>query len=286
MQVGDYLFAGPLTIRDGPDGLAVTETLSIETYLLGIREVPFSWPVEALKTQAVAARTYLAFTLAQGRTRSGRAYDYDICATTACQVYAGRRGLNSLEGRRWQAAVEATAGEVLLHDGRPIQALYSSTAGTRTRESEDIFPGLNAPYLSAVESVGEDSPFVNWSFAISEVDMETLLAAEGLLAGPLRSIGVTTTPDGAGPWQVVVESGRAIDTFGTYQFRSEINRAAAATMPDRLPAERPDGRRYPQTILSGTYQITERTLDFSTRDTENWVANSSSQAMVGVIRSG
>jgi SpoIID/LytB domain protein len=258
--VGDFLFTGPLTITRGPGGLAVTETLATEDYLLGIREVPFSWPVEALKTQAVAARTYLAFTLAQGRTSNGQAYDYDICATTACQVYAGARGLETLEGQRWRSAVAATAGEILLYEGRPIQALYSSTAGTRTRESEDIFPGLDAPYLAAVDSPGEDSPFVNWSFVISERDLETLLAAEGNLAGPLRSIGVVTTADGEGPWQVVVESGSATASYGTYQFRSEINRAASAVMPDRFPAERPDGRRYPQTVLSGTYQITEQPL--------------------------
>ncbi len=262
LGVGDYLFAGPLTIRNGPDGLAITETLSTEAYLLGIREVPFSWPIEALKAQAVAARTYLAFTLAQGRTTNGRAYGYDICATTACQVYAGRRGLTSAEGLRWQAAVAATAGEILLYGNEPVQALYSSTSGTRTRESEDVFPGLNAPYLVAVDSPGEDSPFVDWSFAVTESEMETLLAAEGLLAGPLYSIGVTTTPDGAGPWQVTVRSGNSTDSFGTYQFRSEINRAAAAVMPDRLPAERPDGRRYPQTVLSGTYEIAERGVVF------------------------
>jgi stage II sporulation protein D len=258
--VGDYLFNGPLIISRGPGGLAVTETLRTEDYLLGIREVPFSWPDEALKTQAVAARTYLAYTLAQGRTSNGRAYGYDICATTACQVYAGVRGLQSLEGQRWQAAVAATAGEILVYDGRPIQALYSSTAGARTRESEDIFPGLDAPYLAAVDSPGEDSPFVNWSFSISERDLETLLAAEGNLSGPLRSISVVTTADGEGPWQVVVDSGTASASYGTYQFRSEINRAAAAVMPDRFPAERPDGRRYPQTVLSGTYEISERSI--------------------------
>jgi len=260
VALGDYLFAGPLVIRNGPDGLAVTETLDTETYLLGIREVPFDWPIEALKTQAVAARTYLAFTLAQGRTSTGRTYGYDICATTACQVYAGRRGLQSEEGQRWQAAVAATAGEILLYNGAPAQALYSSTAGTRTRESEDIFPGLNPPYLGAVDSPGEDSPYVDWSFAITEQEMETLLATQEILAGPLHSISVSTTPDGGGPWQVVVRSGTSVASFGTYQFRSEINRAAAAAMPDRLPAQRPDGRRYPQTVLSGTYQITERSV--------------------------
>ena len=146
----------------------MTETLSPESYLLGIREVPSSWPEEALKTQAVAARTYLAFTLSAGRTSSGERFSYDICATTACQVYRGHAELGTEGGLRWSEAVTATAGEILLYNGRPAQALYSSTAGPRTRESEDIFPGLDVPYLGAVDSPGEDSPFVDWRFEVAE----------------------------------------------------------------------------------------------------------------------
>ncbi|MGH8926160.1 MAG: SpoIID/LytB domain-containing protein [Acidimicrobiia bacterium] len=256
ITIGDDQFAGPLVLDASEGGLVLTETMSPETYLLGIREVPFAWPDEALKAQAVAARTYLAFTLAGGRTSTGSQYGYDICATTACQVYTGRFGLDTVDGQRWAQAVAATGGEILLYDNRPAQALYSSTAGVRTRESEDIFPGLDVPYLSAVTSPAEDSPFVTWSFAISEAEMTALLDEAELLHGPIVNVGVQQTADGEGPWQVVVSSGDETESMASYRFRSAINRAAAAIMPDRLPAERPDGRRYPQTVLSGTYTIT------------------------------
>jgi stage II sporulation protein D len=255
ITVGDDQFVGPLVLTASEEGLVLTETMSPEAYLLGIREVPFAWPDEALKAQAVAARTYLAFTLSGGRTATGSRYGYDICATTACQVYAGRFGLETFDGQRWSEAVASTAGEILLFDGRPAQALYSSTAGARTRESEDIFPGLDVPYLSAVASAAEDSPFVTWTFAISEAEMTALLAEAELLHGPITSVAVEQTADGQGPWQVVVSSGGETERIASYRFRSDINRAAAAIMPDRLPAERPDGRRYPQTVLSGTYTI-------------------------------
>ena len=258
ITVGDDQFAGPLVLTASEEGLVLTETMSPESYLLGIREVPFAWPDEALKAQAVAARTYLAFTLSSGRTATGSRYGYDICATTACQVYAGRFGLDTIDGQRWAQAVGSTAGEILLYGGRPAQALYSSTAGARTRESEDIFPGLDVPYLSAVASPAEDSPFVNWSFAVSEAEMTTLLAEAELLHGPINGVAVEQTADGQGPWQVVVSSGRETERIASYLFRSAINRAAAAIMPDRLPAERPDGRRYPQTVLSGTYRISSQ----------------------------
>jgi SpoIID/LytB domain protein len=133
--------------------------------------------------------------------------------------------------------------------------MYSSTAGARTRESEDIFPGLDVPYLSAVDSPNEPSPFVNWRFSVSSAEMTALLAQAGLLHGPLWSAQVETTPDGGGPWQVVIRSGTEVERVGSYRFRSLINSAAAQLMPDRLPARRPDGRRYPQTVLSGTYSI-------------------------------
>ena len=255
LRIGDDLFAGPLVILPRGDGVTVIEALSPEEYLMGIREVPFAWPDEALKTQAVAARTYLAYNLAGGRTATGREHGYDICASTACQVYAGVAGLSSPDGLRWQQAVAATAGEILLYDGRPAQTLYSSTAGSRTRESEDIFPGLDAPYLAAVDSPGEDSPFVRWSFAVSPRDMEALLDHAGLLRGPLESVQVKTTVDGAGPWQVLVTSGGSQESVDTYRFRSLINSAARDLMPGKLPAHRPDGRRYPQTVLSGTFTI-------------------------------
>jgi stage II sporulation protein D len=255
LRIGDDLFRGPLIIRANAAGVTVVESMPPEEYLMGIREVPFAWPDEALKTQAVAARTYLAFVLGGGRSSSGREHGYDICATTACQVYAGVAGLGSADGRRWQQAIAATAGEILVHNGRPAQALYSSTSGTRTRDSEDIFPGLDVPYLSAVDSPGEDSPFVDWSFIVTAPEMVALLGHAGLLHGPLVSVKVETTDDGGGPWQVAVASGTQVERVATYRFRSLINRAAAELMPDRFPANRPDGRRYPQTILSGTFTI-------------------------------
>ena len=271
LRMGDDLFEGPLVILPRGDGVTAIEALAPEEYLLGIREVPFAWPDEALKTQAVAARTYLAHTLAGGRTATGNEHGYDICATTACQVYAGVAGLSSADGIRWRQAIAATAAEILIYDGRPAQTLYSSTAGIRTRESEDIFPGLDVPYLAAVDSPGEDSPFVDWAFAVSRRDMTSLLDHAGLLNGPLESIGVETTIDGGGPWEVVVTSGGTQEQVATYRFRTLINSAARDLMPGKLPANRPDGRRYPQTVLSGTYTIrTDTEISFSPEAGPQW----------------
>ena len=114
--------------------MTVVNELPIETYLLGVvpnelNPAAFG-QLEALKAQAVAARTYIQRNLGQYKNEG-----YDICATDACQVYFGALTEDSLAT---QAIVE-TRGIVATHGGRPINALYSSTCGGRTEDAEHIF---------------------------------------------------------------------------------------------------------------------------------------------------
>jgi stage II sporulation protein D len=108
--------------------------IGMEEYLKGVvpAEMPASWPIEALKAQAVAARTYAASYVAT--------YGY-ICATTACQVWDPSR-----RHRNGDAAVEATRGELLVYQGGMIWAYYSSTCGGQTQTDT----GAAAPYCQAV----------------------------------------------------------------------------------------------------------------------------------------
>ncbi|MGH8875083.1 MAG: SpoIID/LytB domain-containing protein, partial [Acidimicrobiia bacterium] len=249
-------YAGLLRVGGFPDGLALVEQVSPEAYLLGIQEVPFSWDLDALRAQAVAARTYLAWTLSRGRSSAGERYGYDICATDACQVYGGLDQVRGSGGDRWAAAVRQTAGEVLVYGGAPAQALYSSTSGGRTRSSQDVFTsGTSLPYLQAVPSPGEDSPLVDWGFALTEEEMALLLEEAGVSSGELYDVRVDITEDGQGPWTVVVASDAGTRRIPTWEFRGMVNRAADV-LGDRLPALRPDGRPYPQAVLSPTYTVT------------------------------
>lgn len=248
-------YSGNVRISGHPAGLAVVETIGLDDYLAGIQEVPFSWEPAALEAQVIAARTYLAWNLARGRTESGRRYDYDICATDACQVYAGIEPVSSEGGERWLEAVQATDSQILLFEGEPAQTYYSSTSGGRTRTVSDVWPDVDLPYLNAVESPGEESPFVDWSWRLPERHMERVMRRADVISGDLVDIRTTTTADGEGPWQVTVESAGDESTFTTWEFRGVLNRAGPATLPGFLPAVRPDGPRYPQTILSPTYTI-------------------------------
>lgn len=99
--------------------------MPIETYLLGIYEMPGDWPQEALKAQAIAARSY-----ALAYTNNGA---NEICTTQACQVYKGGN-----KGGNWEQAIKATEGETMISSGQPITAWYASTFGGYALKSDDI----------------------------------------------------------------------------------------------------------------------------------------------------
>src|SRR5262249_27975071 len=121
--------------------LTVVNELPIEQYLLGVVPNELSpatfGQLEALKAQAVAARTYAIKNMGQSR-REG----YDICDTDACQVYMGAGTEDSLTTQ----AVEETRGLIATYNNQPINALYTSTCGGRTESAENIFEE-KAPYL-------------------------------------------------------------------------------------------------------------------------------------------
>jgi len=121
--------------------LTVVNELPVEEYLLGVVPNELSpttfGQIEALKAQAVAARTYVQRNLGQSKNEG-----YDICATDACQVYLGAGTEDPAASR----AVIATRGVVATFDGKPIEALYTSTCGGRTENAENIFD-QKIPYL-------------------------------------------------------------------------------------------------------------------------------------------
>lgn len=140
-------YRGSLEVLVNPRGLVtVVNRVDLEEYLYGV--VPAEMgprrydEVEALKAQAVAARTY-----AMAHRGQFEAEGYDLCATPKCQVYSGLSAEDPLSN----AAVDATRGLVLAHDGHFADALFVSTCGGRTENVENIFGEPAAPYLVSVE---------------------------------------------------------------------------------------------------------------------------------------
>jgi stage II sporulation protein D len=145
-------YRGYLSVRVNRSArLTLVNVLNFEDYLKGVvpNEIgPASNSVfEALKAQAVAARTYAIKNMNQFDHEG-----YDICSTPRCQVYSGYKTEHFLTSQ----AVEETAGEVIQHNHEPINALYTSTCGGRTEHAEYMFEGWDYPYLKSVECYPEE----------------------------------------------------------------------------------------------------------------------------------
>jgi stage II sporulation protein D len=177
--LGSYL--GQIKLTAASDGIVVANRLPLERYLLGLAEVPPDWPAEALKAQAIAARTYALNTLDRPPAGAAATYGFDICASIECQVFSGAEVLQQSDGQRWADAVRTTAGEAILYEGRPILARYHSVSGGQTFDNEQIFPGEGPfPYLRAVSSTTEEaSPLDRWGVAFTVADLQQILERSG-----------------------------------------------------------------------------------------------------------
>lgn len=175
------LYRGKIIARAAYSKMRAINQLTVQQYLYGVvpREMPASWPAEALKSQALAARTYAVYK--KDAARAG-GQSFDICATTACQVYGGYGGrstpggsLTILESSTTNSAIDTTAGKVMLYGGRPILAEYSSSTGGYSA------PG-SVPYQRAVPDPGDaGSPNHDWTAKLTVSRLESHFPTIGRL---------------------------------------------------------------------------------------------------------
>jgi stage II sporulation protein D len=153
LAVGGKQYRGTLVVSVAKGKLQVVNSLGLEAYLKGVvpSEMPSAWPLEALKAQAVAARSYALANLAKGRT-------YDLYSDVRSQVYGGI----AAEAASASAAIDATAGEVVLYDGKVATTYFFSTSGGRTASALEA-TGRSIPYLVSVPDPYDGaSPHHNW----------------------------------------------------------------------------------------------------------------------------
>ena len=146
-------YRGTLEISRSGGRLQLVNTVGLEAYLLGVvpGEMPKDWPLEALKAQAVAARTFAVRGLLTGRS-------FDLYSDWRSQVYYGVGS----EAPGTTRAVRETRGEILTHEGKPAQVFYFSSSGGRTLSALDVF-GSDVPYLVSVDDPwDETSPHHRW----------------------------------------------------------------------------------------------------------------------------
>ncbi len=150
VAVDDRRYRGRLRVRTAAAELLVINEVALEAYLRGVVPVemgPGQFPeLEALKAQAVAARTYAVAHLGDHDDEG-----YDLCDTPACQVYGGEGVEHPLSDR----AVRDTAGIVATYRGAPIDAMFTSTCGGHTDDAGALFSGRGEPYLQGVACAWE-----------------------------------------------------------------------------------------------------------------------------------
>ena len=167
--------------------LKKTENIDIETYLVGVvaSEMPSDFNQEALKAQAVAARTYAMY-LQEVGNKSGHK-GADICTDhTHCQAYKGKSELESIKGQEWmkteypkiEEAVKSTKGQIITYESEPILPLYFSTSSGKTENSKEVF-STQEPYLISVESTYDEiSPKYSSNLLISIDDFISALKSK------------------------------------------------------------------------------------------------------------
>lgn len=155
--------------------------LTIDEYTYGVinGEMGYSNPIEALKAQAVVARSF-------GLTNIGRhsSNNFDLCDSTHCQVYKGF----SDEYDKTTQAVNETAQLGIYYEGKPVSAYYSKNSGGYTQNSEDVW-NAKVGYLRAIKD--EYSPLYSWKATFTLSELESKLRAAGYSVGTLKGVSVT-----------------------------------------------------------------------------------------------
>lgn len=166
--VGDKRYAGKIKVAFSDDLIFAVNVIGIEDYLTSVvgSEMPYKWPLEALKAQAIASRTYALM-------KKGNA-SYDIDSTKMDQVY------NGLESRtnKTRKAVNKTRSIVIVYENKLINALFHSSSGGMTENSEDVWDNA-FPYLISVKDFDKDNPQLNWKKLYSEKDLINLFPEIG-----------------------------------------------------------------------------------------------------------
>ncbi|QEQ01057.1 SpoIID/LytB domain-containing protein [Thermosynechococcus sp. CL-1] len=178
VRVGDRWYRGRLQLVSTSEGMIVINLVDLEEYLPSVvgKEMYPSWPLEALKAQAVASRSFVLFRRDRERRRPGSLFD--VGATVTHQVYPGV----SSETASTLAAVAATRGQVLTYNGQIIEAVFHASSGGHTENSEHIWQNA-VPYLRGTPDFDQVSPNFQWTVRFTAAQLQQRLPGIGTIVG-------------------------------------------------------------------------------------------------------
>ena len=207
---GDLLIAGThysgnIEIWKGDRSLYLINELPLEDYVESVvaAEVGTNWDLEALKAQAVIARTYAVYKKSQNPDSK-----FHITSSVMNQVYKGNNSEVLIS-----FAVKETAGEILTYKGKPIEAFYHSTSCGRTEDPEEVF-GVSYPYLKSVETDCSLSPYWDWVRKIPKEEIQ-----KDLNINELKDISIRSYTSTGRVRELTVESDSGNSVIKATEFR-------------------------------------------------------------------
>jgi stage II sporulation protein D len=204
--------------RDG-NNMTVCNIVNMQDYVKGIipYEMSPTWPIEALKAQAVCARSYAVTHLNRHRNDG-----FNLCTEVHCHVYRGTGQASENSDR----AVDETFGQYLTYNGQPCQTFYFSSSGGATENSENVWTNA-IPYLIGITDIYEDPsriPGYYWSFTVTNAQISEYLNHVGRTNSGVSAFYVDRYTDMGNVFSVTVldSTGRSLATYTKESARSFI----------------------------------------------------------------
>ena len=156
-------------VKNSSGKINVINCLPMEEYLYGVipNEMPSGWPIEALKAQAVAARSYAVYNIMYNNKFASQRID--VGCSTDSQVYKGMSSEKAATNR----AVDLTRGTLIMHDGMPVEAFFCSHSGGYTADISDVYASSSPVFVGRPDPycVGYEPKHDNWTVTISAQEL-------------------------------------------------------------------------------------------------------------------
>jgi stage II sporulation protein D len=219
VEINGNPYRGSMEISEEPDGtLTVINDVDLEDYVMGVvaGEVPKNWPLEALKAQAIAARTFAVLKREEARAAGNT---YDLENTALFQMYQGSGIIND----NIQKAVSETSEEIITYDNQPIEAFFHSNCGGETSDAKSVW-SQDKPYLQSVRcDYGNQGPHYRWKAEILIPDLVRELRAAGMKIGDVVEINPIDRDDSGRIKQLgIVDSDGQMRTIKSSTFRMAL----------------------------------------------------------------
>ena len=212
IKIGGHTYRGEIILHsDAKENLTIVENVPLEDYIGGVLSFEMSpkWPLEALKAQAVASRTFAIKNLRPDDL-------FDITSGVEKQVYKGQQKVNP----RIIKAVNSTRGEVLIHKGKPFKTYFHSCCGGHTANNRVAWQETALKPLKGVKDIYcRNSKHYKWNLYISTKDLLAFIQKKGSMALRIRSVRVFKKSGSGRAISIRFSTDRKSFTAKTYDIR-------------------------------------------------------------------